>query len=56
MYQPLGPQEPHGLDPRSLVVAVNATHTAVEVLTHSGEHVDLHAADFRKANAAFFLA
>ena len=51
MYQPLGPEEPHGLDPCALVVPVDATHAAVEVLTHPCEHVDLHA-----AFAAFFLA
>jgi hypothetical protein len=56
MYQPLGSKEAHGLDPCALVVAVDATHTAIEVLTHPCEHVDLHAAAFRKANAAFLLA
>ena len=57
MYQPLGSKEAHGLDPCALVVAVDATHPAVEVLTHSGEHVDLHAATFAAASrSAFFLA
>ena len=52
MYQPLGSKEAHGFDPCALVVAVDVAHTAVEVLTHPCEHVDLHAAAF----AAFFLA
>ena len=44
MYQPLGSQEPDRLDPCALVVAVDTTHSAVEVLAHPCEHVDLHAA------------